>query len=46
MNVHSILVDNWCLVDILAYETYKKMGLLDKAISPHEMSSTDERLYV
>lgn len=34
LNVHRVLVDNGSSVNILAYSTYQKMGLLDKEMAP------------
>ena len=40
VNVHRVLVDNGSSVDVLAYETYRKMGLLDK-----DLTLTNNELY-
>ncbi|KAK1380894.1 hypothetical protein POM88_027638 [Heracleum sosnowskyi] len=34
LNVHRVLVDNGSSCNILAYDTYQKMGLTDKEMSP------------
>ncbi|KAK1399685.1 hypothetical protein POM88_009548 [Heracleum sosnowskyi] len=34
LNVHRVLVDNGSSCNILAYDTYQKMGLADKEMSP------------
>lgn len=39
-NVHRVLVDNRSAVNVLTYGAYKKIGFLDK-----EMSPTNEQIY-
>ena len=34
INVHQVLVDNGSFVDVLSYETYQKMGFIDKDMTP------------
>lgn len=40
LNLHMVLIDNGSSVNILAYTTFQKMGLLDK-----DMAATNNELY-